>query len=46
MAADPGEHHNLYYEKDAEDVKILMLEKLCDRMAQTCDPLPVRKAFW
>ena len=46
LAADPGEHHNLYYEKDAEDVKILMLEKLSDRMAQTCDPLPVRKAFW
>ena len=28
------------------EVKMRLLETMCDRMAQTCDPLPVRKACW
>ena len=28
------------------EVKLRMLEKLCDRMAQTADPLPQRKSVW
>lgn len=43
---DPNEYNNLYYNKDYKDIRIKMLEKMCDRMAMTCDPLPERKAFW
>ena len=46
LASDPHEHHNLYNKPEhvAEQARLLAL--LTDRMAQTCDPLPVRRAFW
>ncbi|HOP10909.1 MAG TPA: sulfatase-like hydrolase/transferase [Oscillospiraceae bacterium] len=43
---DPNETVNLYHQPEYAQVKSEMLELMCDRMAQTCDPLPVRKAFW
>lgn len=46
LQEDPAETHNLYEQTAYTEVKIRMLELLSDRMAQTCDPLPARKAFW
>lgn len=46
LQEDPGEHENLYARPEYAGEKLRMLELLCDRMAQTCDPLPVRRAFW
>lgn len=46
LAADPGEHHNLYGDPAYLDVQARMLALLADRMAQTIDPLPSRRAFW
>lgn len=46
LIADPGEHHNLYNNPIYTEQKLRMLELLADRMAQTCDPDPIRRAFW
>ncbi len=46
LAADPGEHENRYLDPAFAQPKQRMLELLCDRMVQTCDPLPLRKSFW
>lgn len=46
LVSDPGEHVNLYNSPDHIEVKARMLELLSDRMAQTLDPLPERRAFW
>jgi len=46
LEADPSETVNRYDDPAYSSVKIRMLEIMCDRMAETCDPLPVRKAFW
>lgn len=46
LASDPGEHRNLYDARGSTQEKMRLLELLCDRMAQTCDPLGERKAFW
>jgi arylsulfatase A-like enzyme len=46
LISDPDETVNLYYNPEYLKVKSDMLELMCDRMAGTCDPLPVRKAFW
>jgi arylsulfatase A-like enzyme len=43
---DPGEHINLWDDPRCTEVKMRMLEKLCDRMAETCDPLPLREAMF
>ena len=43
---DPTETCNRYHDPDYAEVKIRMLELLSDRLAQTADPLPHRKAFW
>ncbi len=43
---DPGEHKNLYSDPEYTEIKVRMLELLSDRMAQTCDPTPMRRAFW
>ena len=46
LETDPGESHNLFYDPSYSEVKMRMLELLCDRMAQTIDPLPRRRSFW
>ena len=43
---DPFEHNNLYGNPEYLPEQARMLALLADRMAQTLDPLPVRKAFW
>ena len=42
----PLERKNHYQDPGMAEVKMRLLETMCDRMAQTCDPLPVRKACW
>ncbi len=43
---DPGESRNRWNDPAYGDVKIRMLKRLCDRMAETIDPLPpVRGSF-
>ena len=42
----PLERKNHYQDPGMAEVKMSLLETMCDRMAQTCDPLPVRKACW
>jgi arylsulfatase A-like enzyme len=46
LAADPNETRNLWDEPAAAAAKIEMLQRLCDRMAFTVDPLPLRRAAW
>jgi arylsulfatase A-like enzyme len=46
LEADPGEHRNLWAEPEMLPVRAEMLQRLCDRMAFTADPLPVRTAPW
>ena len=42
LEKDPAETRNLWRDSGYRDVKLSMLERLADRMAQTVDPLPVR----
>lgn len=41
LERDPTETHNLWRDPQSLPVKTQMLKLLCDRMAQTIDPLPV-----
>ena len=43
---DPNETYNRWDETDYQSVKSEMLKRLCDRMAWTVDPLPVRQGWW
>jgi len=42
LASDPAETHNLWDDAAHAGTKTEMLIRLCDRMAQTADPLPPR----
>jgi len=46
LREDPGEIRNLWSDPAAADVKLALLKRLCDRMAETVDPLPRRPAVW
>jgi len=46
LKKDPGEIHNCWDNKEYSEVKTVMLELMCDRMAWTIDPKPLRKAWW
>jgi arylsulfatase len=46
LEADPDETHNLWDDPQHQSVKVAMLKRLCDRMAWTVDPLPVREGPW
>lgn len=46
LQQDPDEQHNLWQEPSAQSIKTRMLQRLCDRMAWTADPLPMRQAKW
>jgi arylsulfatase len=41
---DPSETHNLWHSASSHQVKFELLQRLCDRMAWTVDPLPPRAA--
>lgn len=46
LERDPRESFNLYENPKYLGEKVRMLELLADRMAETCDPLPIRQACW
>jgi arylsulfatase A-like enzyme len=46
LAADPTETRNLWDDPAAASVKTEMLVRLCDRLAMTADPLPVRTGIY
>jgi len=46
LDADPNETYNRWDDPDYQPVKIDMFGRLCDRMAWTVDPLPLREADW
>jgi arylsulfatase A-like enzyme len=46
LADDPNETRNLWNEPAYRETRLAMTERLCDRMAWTIDPLPVREAPW
>ncbi len=46
LKQDPSETHNRWDDAEYRPVKLEMLKRLCDRMAWTSDPLPVRHTPW
>jgi arylsulfatase A-like enzyme len=44
LAQDPQETYNRWQDPDYAPVKMALLETLCERMAWTVDPLPLRQA--
>ena len=46
MEQDPNETNNRWDDPGYQSVKMAMLMRLCDRMAWTVDPLPVRQGDW
>jgi arylsulfatase A-like enzyme len=44
FTCDPGESWNRFSDPSYKDLKIKMLQQMCDRMACTADPLPEREA--
>jgi len=45
LQADPLETVNRHNDAEYRDIKIKLLKLVCDRKAQTCGPLPLRKAY-
>jgi len=46
LTNDPTETRNLYADPAFQSLKTRLLERLCDRMAETVDPLPLRQSSW
>jgi len=46
LEEDPTETVNRWDDPEYREIKIKMLTKLCDRMAWTVDPLPLRESPW
>jgi len=46
LDSDPGEFSNLWSDPASRDIKTDLLLRLCNRMAWTVDPMPVRRAAW
>ena len=46
LIEDPAETTNRWHDPEYADVKSEMLVRLCNRMAWTVDPLPLRRAAW
>lgn len=42
LKTDPSEHRNLWFDARHTELKAELLTRLCNRMAQTADPLPER----
>jgi arylsulfatase len=43
---DPDETWNRWHDSDYAEIKSRLLKQLCDRMAETVDPLPARTSKW
>jgi arylsulfatase len=46
LHSDPTETHNCWDKSNYTEVKMEMLLQMCNRMAWTVDPLPLRQADW
>lgn len=46
LVSDPGETDNLWDQRDRLETRCELMQRLCDRMAFTVDPLPLRRAPW
>jgi arylsulfatase A-like enzyme len=46
LVNDPSETHNLWSDPHTAAVKLSLLFELCNRMAFTVDPLPIRRSPW
>ena len=46
LEADPQEAHNLWHDPAYAGLRLTLLQRLCDRMAWTVDPLPVREGIF
>ena len=46
LRKDPSETHNRWYDPAYQPVRLALLERLCERIALTADPLPARQAPW
>ncbi len=46
LTKDPDETYNLWNEPAYSETRATLLQRLCDRMAWTVDPLPNREAAW
>ncbi len=46
LERDPSETRNLWDAADYQATKLELLQRLCDRVAWTMDPLPARVAGW
>jgi hypothetical protein len=46
LVHDPDETQNRWDDPDYAAVKMDLLQRMCDRMAETADPLPAREAEW
>ncbi len=46
LQEDPNETRNRWDDTEYSSIKTQMLLRLCDRMAWTADPLPVRRGAW
>ena len=44
MELDPQERMNLWDVPEYQEIRFRMMKRLCDRLAYSCDPLPVRTA--
>jgi arylsulfatase len=46
LEQDPEETYNRWNDENYMSVKATMLKALCDKMAETVDPLPARTSNW
>jgi len=46
LEVDPFEYVNEWNNPEYRSVKLELYQRLCDRMAETVDPLPVRQSVW
>ncbi|TDQ36603.1 sulfatase family protein [Aureibacillus halotolerans] len=46
LDADPNETINVWHQPEHQTIKLSLYQRLCDRMAQTADPLPIRQSPW
>jgi arylsulfatase len=46
LKTDPNESLNVWHNPEYQTIKLVLYQRLCDRMAETVDPLPVRQSPW
>ena len=46
LQKDPGETHNYWNDPEYAEIRLRLLQKLCNSMAYTADPMEERKVPW